>query len=168
MIKFRKEGKKFVDWCLRNGHAKAVEKDLKRRRRRQEWVFLELPKNFTNDKRDYYRQEYLKSDHWRELKKRKLSINDHCEKCNSDIHLDVHHIDYKNLYDVELTDLETLCRKCHTIKHENQQISWKDKYISTYGKPRVSDFYDDSDEGWLTFKEFKKMDFTGFFKPNTA
>jgi hypothetical protein len=28
-----------------------------------------------------------------------------------------HHLNYKNLYDVELSDLKTLCRKCHTEVH---------------------------------------------------
>lgn len=70
-----------------------------------------------NDKRAYYREEYLKSDHWKELKVRKLVVNPTCEICNSKKFLDVHHLDYKNLYDVLLTDLQTLCRRHHAEQH---------------------------------------------------
>ena len=31
--------------------------------------------------------------------------------------LDVHHVDYKNLFDVETGDLKTLCRPCHKKYH---------------------------------------------------
>ena len=35
--------------------------------------------NYTNDSRIYYRKEYLKSLHWKELKSRKLKLVKMCE-----------------------------------------------------------------------------------------
>jgi len=70
-----------------------------------------------NDKREYYRNDYLKSDHWKELKKKKFLYNPCCQRCNSIHVLDVHHKRYKNLYDVSLRDLIVLCRGCHKKIH---------------------------------------------------
>lgn len=65
----------------------------------------------------YYRDVYLNSDHWKNLRKEKLSQFDFCEKCKSLNHLDVHHINYKGLYDVKLSDLKVFCRNCHEKEH---------------------------------------------------
>lgn len=39
-----------------------------------------------------------------------------CELCSSTRYLVVHHID-KNRYNNDPSNLQTLCRKCHTIQH---------------------------------------------------
>lgn len=39
-----------------------------------------------------------------------------CELCGSTKYLVVHHID-KDRYNNDLSNLQTLCRKCHTTKH---------------------------------------------------
>ena len=75
---------------------------------------------------DYYWNVYLKSDHWKNLKKEKLLVNPNCEECDTDRYLDIHHINYKNLYDVALEDLKTLCRKCHSKEHINPKFKPKD------------------------------------------
>jgi hypothetical protein len=77
----------------------------------------DLPETFVNDKREYYRTEYLKSEHWAELRQRKLAASPVCEVCGSRIRVEPHHLRYKNLYDVELDDLKTLCRKHHREEH---------------------------------------------------
>lgn len=71
-----------------------------------------------SDKRYYYRNVYLLSEHWKKLKKNKLKESPICEICGASKNLDVHHLRYKNLYDVELKDLQTLCRKHHTNEHK--------------------------------------------------
>jgi len=80
------------------------EKIADRDRRKQIWldklVNLEIKTNFINDKREYYRTEYLKSDHWKNLRLQKTASVPFCEKCSSTISLDVHHLNYRNLYDV--------------------------------------------------------------------
>ena len=65
----------------------------------------------------YYRNIYLKSDHWKLLREEKLERNNKCEKCGEKYSLDIHHIKYKGLYDVRIEDLKTLCRVCHDKEH---------------------------------------------------
>lgn len=74
---------------------------------------------WTNDHREWYRKVYLKSAHWRELKRLKLRENPKCQRCQHGVRaqLDVHHINYRNIFDVGLDDLETLCRPCHNSEH---------------------------------------------------
>lgn len=74
---------------------------------------------WTNDHRDWYRNVYLLSEHWKSLRKSKLSANPTCELCPSKDTPDVHHLRYKNLFDVEVSDLMTLCRSCHDQEHAN-------------------------------------------------
>ncbi len=130
--------------------------------KRNQWIgYNEFEENHTNDKRDYYRKEYLKSDHWRALKKRKLSVNNNCERCQSKKSLDVHHLDYKNLYDVELTDLETLCRKCHLKEHPPESLYEK---LCRHERRKIENDNESwipnlNPKGWITFKQFKTIDF---------
>lgn len=67
----------------------------------------------------YYRFEYLKSAHWSDLRLRKLCETDaRCEICKTqNFSNDVHHLRYKQLFDVETSDLKTLCRRCHNYIH---------------------------------------------------
>lgn len=64
--------------------------------------------------------EYLKSDDW--FQKRKLRRNHKtgstCSLCHSMENLEVHHLVYKNLFDVEQKDLRVLCRMCHLRVHD--------------------------------------------------
>jgi 5-methylcytosine-specific restriction endonuclease McrA len=61
-------------------------------------------------------REYLKSDDWK--KKRAKKNPQRCGVCASTENLDVHHIHYRNLLDVEMSDLRVLCRTCHSVFHE--------------------------------------------------
>jgi hypothetical protein len=76
------------------------------------------PETFVNDKRVYYRTEYLKSEHWTALRARKLKASPVCEVCGSSCRVEPHHLRYKNLFDVELEDLKTLCRRHHVLEHQ--------------------------------------------------
>lgn len=68
--------------------------------------------------KEWYWEVYLKSQHWYDLRWKKLnSVNRKCEKCRALKGLDVHHLDYRDIYDVELTDLQVLCRRCHLAEH---------------------------------------------------
>lgn len=78
---------------------------------------------WTNDHKSWYRSVYLQSDHWKELRARKLASKANCEDCGGRA-CDVHHIRYKQLFDVALTDLKSLCRPCHKRHHKK------------HGKPR--------------------------------
>lgn len=72
---------------------------------------------WTTDHREWYRTVYLESDHWAELRGRKLKANPTCERCPRRA-TDVHHVNYRNIFDVELTDLLSLCRPCHDAEHK--------------------------------------------------
>ena len=77
-----------------------------------------MRKRIPQTKRDWYRNTYLLSEHWKNLRKEKKKLNPVCEVCGSKKKLDVHHINYRSLYDVLLEDLQTLCRSCHKKKHK--------------------------------------------------
>jgi hypothetical protein len=70
--------------------------------------------------RHFYRFVYLKSEHWRNLRLEKLAERDACcAICKfRDLANDVHHIDYRELYNVQLCDLRVLCRGCHSKLHK--------------------------------------------------
>jgi len=70
--------------------------------------------------RDYYRNDYLKSEHWKDLRAKKLQLNPVCEKCGSNKRVEPHHLIYKNLHDICVEDLMTLCRICHEELHRNE------------------------------------------------
>lgn len=61
-----------------------------------------------NDKREYYRETYLKSEHWMQLRRSVLSKSKSCAICLKTVRLDVHHRRYKNLFDVVERDLAGL------------------------------------------------------------
>jgi len=88
-----------------------------RKKRNKIVVFGKKKNRYYCGDRESYRNEYLKSHHWRSLREEKLKLNPLCEQCGSNKRVEPHHIRYKNLYDVELTDLQTLCRKCHNKVH---------------------------------------------------
>lgn len=70
--------------------------------------------------RHFYRFKYLKSDHWQNLRLEKLvEVDAHCYRCGvRDLSNDVHHVNYRKLFDVMLSDLIVLCRTCHGLMHE--------------------------------------------------
>lgn len=74
------------------------------------------------DKRQYYRNVYLRSPHWASLKAGMLKKFTCCQLCESTKTLDVHHRCYKNLYDVSETDLIVLCRSCHDAIHKLGEV----------------------------------------------
>jgi hypothetical protein len=78
----------------------------------------------TVEGRHFYRFKYLKSDHWQNLRLEKLaSVDACCERCGTrDLSNDVHHLNYRKLYDVQLDDLAVLCRRCHDLVHEALEL----------------------------------------------
>jgi 5-methylcytosine-specific restriction endonuclease McrA len=120
-LKTKSREKRFLDFI--SGKTKSVnpiKKKKTKQGKKSRWIGIdEFEENHTNDRRTYYRAEYLKSDHWKNLRKEKLAENGKiCESCGRKNNLDIHHLDYKNLYDVTLEDLKVLCRKCHNDEHK--------------------------------------------------
>jgi HNH endonuclease len=80
--------------------------------------------------------DYLKSDHWRELRQKffrsKLVKRDkngkiRCEACQStDKRFNVHHRTYKRIGAERLIDLAILCEDCHERAHEMHRANPRD------------------------------------------
>lgn len=68
--------------------------------------------------RDWYRTIYLKSEHWQDLRKQAFETHGRvCRGCQKTARLDVHHLRYGFIFDVEVCDLQILCRECHDKEH---------------------------------------------------
>lgn len=66
--------------------------------------------------------DYLKSPQWQENRKKVLSRDKWtCQRCGGN-GSDVHHITYERFGRERLSDLVTLCRDCHNIKHRQKNI----------------------------------------------
>jgi 5-methylcytosine-specific restriction endonuclease McrA len=88
------------------------------------WVRLlasSMPPDNIVQMRHYYRQRYMASKRWKQLRQDKLQQADHkCELCGTtpDKHkLDVHHLTYQRLGGELLSDLQVLCYQCHGKAH---------------------------------------------------
>ncbi len=73
-------------------------------------------------RQSWYRNVYLKSEHWKNLRKAKKRVCPVCEICGAKRKLDVHHKNYRNIYDVLLEDLQVLCRRCHKKHHKKVNL----------------------------------------------
>ena len=64
-------------------------------------------------------EEYLKTDHWKRVKKSALSRVDYrCTKCGrKNVQLDVHHLTYGHKGYEYPQDLKVVCRPCHERIH---------------------------------------------------
>ncbi len=67
--------------------------------------------------REWYRWVYLKSPHWIALRRCKLDQDPSCAKCRVAPASQVHHVNYRSIYDVTLPDLLSLCNRCHSKMH---------------------------------------------------
>lgn len=75
-----------------------------------QWI---LPRRF------WYRNLYLWSRHWREIRYVKLcSVDYHCARCKHKPSYDVHHLTYERIWHERLKDLQVLCRTCHQLEHQ--------------------------------------------------
>lgn len=64
-------------------------------------------------------EDYLKSDHWRDIRRRALKAADYrCQLCPSDKNLNVHHRNYYRLGSEWDEDVVVLCKICHSLLHE--------------------------------------------------
>jgi hypothetical protein len=61
---------------------------------------------------------YLQSGDWKRKRREKLEEQKVCEVCGTGQLLRVHHLEYRNWYDVLPSDLCVLCENCHNLGHE--------------------------------------------------
>lgn len=63
--------------------------------------------------------EYLKTKHWKNVKKKTFIRAGHkCQLCSSKLNLNVHHNTYENRGEERYEDLIVLCQKCHDKFHD--------------------------------------------------
>jgi len=67
--------------------------------------------------REEYRNEYLKSGEWKNLRNLIMSSHPDCQCCGNNA-TDVHHMTYRNIVDITVEDLLPVCRKCHDLIHD--------------------------------------------------
>lgn len=96
----------------------------------------------------WYRDVYLYSAHWQELRAKKLAAHKLCQRCGFRVAVEAHHRNYNAIFDVEEKDLEALCRTCHAANH-GRTPSFREEegaaprgflkhscFEATHGKPR--------------------------------
>lgn len=68
--------------------------------------------------------EYLKTDHWKEMRQRELKrAGFRCQVCNiSRVQLHVHHRTYENRGNEQRGDLIVLCADCHETFHKSGKL----------------------------------------------
>jgi len=74
-------------------------------------------------------QNYLKTKTWKEKQRAAIERDEgRCRMCNSDTLLNVHHRCYPKTWGEEpLSDLVTLCARCHRLFHKNHKKKTKKK-----------------------------------------
>lgn len=63
--------------------------------------------------------EYLQTDHWKALREATVTRDPICVICKSLKTAEVHHLRYRNIYDVTIEDLIGVCPDCHEKIHSN-------------------------------------------------
>ncbi len=68
---------------------------------------------------------YLQNDYgWRDFRDTIIKTRDsQCEKCHSEIDLEVHHKTYNNVGNEKPEDVIVLCEPCHCLLHRERRLS---------------------------------------------
>jgi hypothetical protein len=77
--------------------------------------------------RKEYREEYLNSPEWKAIRDLVFFEPLECQCCKNTLATDLHHMVYRDIVDIKISDLLPVCRSCHDFIH--QAIT--DGYIST-------------------------------------
>lgn len=76
--------------------------------------------------KNWYNQIYLRSDHWKRLREAKFAISGKsCQQCGGLKNIQVHHLAYRNIFDVGVIDLLVVCGTCHERLHDGEYTSPK-------------------------------------------
>ncbi len=86
----------------------------------------------------YYRDVYLKSEDWKNLRAAIIHFQDGLCECCGGKAKDVHHINYRNLTDVLPMDLMAVCRDCHDAIHLALKITPWEKINKKHKKAGLS------------------------------
>jgi len=99
----------------------------------------------TNNWKEWYRTEYLNSDHWKKFRQKIIRERNCCEECfREDCVLHVHHLHYCTLYREDGYDVAVLCTLCHKKAHspkrqwERRFETWAFKIYGRYWRKKLS------------------------------
>jgi len=69
---------------------------------------------------------YINSPAWDEKRKERLALDGYtCQDCGvNGCALDVHHLNYKRFRHEPMSDLVTVCRRCHNYRHGKYYVSF--------------------------------------------
>jgi 5-methylcytosine-specific restriction endonuclease McrA len=91
----------------------------RKNKERENLIYNEFVYLSEKEKRRMEYQEYLNSEHWKEIRLKALErAGNRCQLCSSKINLNVHHNTYKNKGHEDLKDLVVLCKECHAKFHD--------------------------------------------------
>jgi hypothetical protein len=68
-----------------------------------------------------YREEYLRSEEWKQLRSKVMTPGVKCVKCGKKA-TDPHHMRYRHIFDVRPEDLVPLCRPCHELVERAKRV----------------------------------------------
>lgn len=72
-------------------------------------------------RRDWYRNWYLKSDHWHRFAHKRKRVKKVCQDYGQGGVLDCHHLNYDHIWHERARDVVVVCRSCHNIRHEREK-----------------------------------------------
>jgi len=91
----------------------------RKNKERENLIYNEFVYLSEKEKREIEYQEYLNSDHWKNIRLKALDrAGNRCQLCSSRDNLNVHHNTYRNKGHEDLKDLVVLCRECHAKFHD--------------------------------------------------
>ena len=70
-------------------------------------------------------KDYLRSEHWKQLKREVLSRRSFCQNCTSKSKLLLHHKNYDCLFKEKDSDLIVMCFDCHHKQHKKRNFKIK-------------------------------------------
>lgn len=88
----------------------------------------------------------------------KLSASgERCISCGSVAWINVHHLNYRNLYDCDIEDLAVLCEGCHVGLH--RALDWKGQKAHQVREGEIADLINEYNAGRtaLTCKDLLKL-----------
>lgn len=106
-----------------------------------------------------YREEYLKSDEWKSLRSIIMDSKPSCQCCDAQA-TDVHHMVYRNLVDIKITDLLPVCRSCHDEIHraiDCEYISQDVNFIDDIKEKTININKDEEYKNWKLWYNSKHL-----------
>lgn len=98
-----------------------------------------------NERRVWYHQIYLQSEHWRKTRAEAIvRAGGACEICGCRGRLEVHHESYKRLWKEIPDDLFVLCDVCHRMYHDTVSDRERRTFRQEERERRIADMKNSS------------------------